>query len=148
MPIIDDQVESFRRSLPVLTGNYPVSPINRQLLLIHCIANVALIRLHATPREYISRGFLAAEQVVYDLTLCNVSEWEYVDPMMGVCACHTVESFAPLITFQPLISAVCNFYILNLSWFPNGSSSLQTLLDTLFRLSRLSPMLSAFSKSL
>ncbi|KAJ7113189.1 hypothetical protein C8R44DRAFT_984964 [Mycena epipterygia] len=129
MPTINDWVESFRRSLPLLTGDYPLSPTNRQLLLIHCITNVALIWLHATPRipyfqNSISRGFLAAEQVVYDLTLCNVSEWEYVDPILG-----------------PLISTVCNFYILNLSSFPNGSSSLQMLLHTLFRLSRLSPMM-------
>ncbi|KAJ6566503.1 hypothetical protein B0H19DRAFT_711330 [Mycena capillaripes] len=127
--ILNLQINTFRRSLPSLAGN-DVLPRNQTLLVTHCLTNVASIRLNS-PRipgcpHSTRHAFLAAEQVVSDIMLADVLDWNHADPMFG-----------------PLLSSVCSFYLsyYHMLPIPKVTANLHTLFSLMSSLSALSPMI-------
>ncbi|KAF8191875.1 hypothetical protein K438DRAFT_1970250 [Mycena galopus ATCC 62051] len=127
---LDHQLDAFQHYIPSMESSERATSANQILMVIHSLANVASIQLHAphvpARPDSIRHAFLAAGRVVSDFTRVNVLDWDHADPILG-----------------PLLSAVCNFYIsyYHLGLEPQILANLDTLLHVLSTLSELSPMI-------
>ncbi|KAJ7907548.1 hypothetical protein B0H13DRAFT_2501731 [Mycena leptocephala] len=129
--ILACRLDNFLESLPCLAT--VTGQAHETLLLTHCLANTAILRLHAlysrNSEHSISRAFMAAARFVAGVSGASGLDWGCTDPNLG----STYK--------QPLISTVCGFYISQLDAVPEAVAPLQILLDVMGRAPRLTPLI-------
>jgi hypothetical protein len=82
---IETQLERFRSHLPTVDIGHPTDQIS---LVTHAFVNVAILCLHSpyinVYAEARSKCFTAASCVAARLADAHLTEWEMVDPILGV----------------------------------------------------------------
>ncbi|KAJ7849242.1 hypothetical protein B0H14DRAFT_3669195 [Mycena olivaceomarginata] len=122
---IETQLECFRNRLPTVDMGHPMDQIS---LVTHAFVNGAILCLHFpyinVYAEARSKCLTAASCVAARLADAHLTEWEMVDPIFG-----------------PLLAAVADVLIVNLTHVPQASTGLQAILSAMQTLARLSPLI-------
>ncbi|KAJ7358148.1 hypothetical protein DFH08DRAFT_1043004 [Mycena albidolilacea] len=125
---IESQLERFRSRLPTVDIGHPTDQIS---LVTHAFVNGAILCLHSpyinVYAEARSKCLTAASCVVARLADAHLTEWEMVDPVLG-----------------PLLAAVADVLIANLTHVPQASTGLQAILSAMQTLARLSPLIQQY----
>ncbi|KAJ6528746.1 hypothetical protein DFH09DRAFT_1412679 [Mycena vulgaris] len=122
---LEPRLESFRSHLPPLHTTTPTDQIS---LITHALVNAAIIRMHAPLSDTcpiaLYKCFTAATCIVSHLRSTNLVDWDHADPILG-----------------PLLGAVSDFYVSQISAFPTAGSDLRTTLSFMHTLARWSPLI-------
>ncbi|KAJ7511263.1 hypothetical protein B0H11DRAFT_2183285 [Mycena galericulata] len=130
--VMDYQLQIFQSRIPKVPNTGEAITLNHNLLLTHCLTNVAILRLHAPYASGVAdstdRCFTAAGRFV---DVLNTGLWQQPEPILG-----------------PLISTVGHFYICNISTAPTVESNLQVLFATVLSMAARSQLLENCSNAM
>ncbi|KAJ7263649.1 hypothetical protein B0H12DRAFT_1103285 [Mycena haematopus] len=126
--VIGTQLETFRSHLPPIQLDYPTDQVS---LVTHAFVNVAIIRLYSlhtgSSADTRSKCLIAAMCVAERLADARVAEWEMADPILG-----------------PLLAAVADVLICNLTHDLQATTAMQTTLSAMQVLARRSPLIQQY----